>query len=121
MKRIIVTIVVLMLAVPGISAAQSSRHDLDQRLLDAAGRGDTEAVKQLLDLGASIQARDDNRYTPLLIAVARGQVQTALDLALKRGNTEVVKALKARQRSSEAGGPGCATAVLQLVECKGNR
>ena len=60
-------------------AQQGSERDADgwTALDRAAGRGDTEAVRALLDAGAdALDAAPDGR-TPYLIALAAGHVETA--------------------------------------------
>ncbi|MFF8844253.1 ankyrin repeat domain-containing protein [Streptomyces sp. NPDC015127] len=43
-------------------------HALDRALLEAAARGDADAVRAALDGGAAVDARDEHRRTPLLRA-----------------------------------------------------
>ena len=54
-------------------------------LHDTAGKGDTAAVKSLLEAGANIKAKDNHGWT-------------ALSLAVMRGDTAIVKPLKAAKR-----------------------
>ncbi|MFN0184265.1 MAG: ankyrin repeat domain-containing protein [Aquabacterium sp.] len=53
-------------------------------LLDAARRGDADAVRRLLDHGAAIDTRDGARRTPLLLAVQAGHDAVA-QLLVERG------------------------------------
>ncbi|MBF9067172.1 ankyrin repeat domain-containing protein [Streptacidiphilus fuscans] len=46
-------------------------------LLDAAARGDVEAVRAALDAGADTEVRDDSRRTPLLLAALADHVAVA--------------------------------------------
>jgi ankyrin repeat protein len=43
---------------------------LNEDLIEAASRGDLEKVKELLDRGADVNARDNNGKTPLDLARA---------------------------------------------------
>ncbi|GAA2688239.1 hypothetical protein GCM10010400_61180 [Streptomyces aculeolatus] len=52
----------------------------DRDLLDAAERGDADAVRAALDAGARVEARDDNRRTPLLLAALGDHVDAARPL-----------------------------------------
>ncbi|MFJ6568437.1 ankyrin repeat domain-containing protein [Streptomyces sp. NPDC091292] len=50
---------------------------LDGRLLDAARTGDTEGVRAALGGGARVEARDEERRTPLLLAALGDHVGAA--------------------------------------------
>lgn len=50
---------------------------LDGQLIDAAGRGDTAAVRRLLTGGASMTARDEQGRTALIAAAYGNQLDTA--------------------------------------------
>lgn len=54
--------------------------ELENRLLDAAGKGDTNVVKAMLERGADVNAKDN-------------EGETALRLAVTSGKTDVVKLL----------------------------
>ena len=80
---------------------------------DARRRGDVEALRQLLDAGADIDARDHQNQTALMCAVRDGQLEvvrllvargadldhaakynlTAVMLAVIRGHAEIVRVL----------------------------
>ena len=47
---------------------------LDRQLLDAAENGDVDEIKSLLAQGASLECRDGNGYTPLLLASGEGHL-----------------------------------------------
>ena len=91
-------------------------------LANAANRGDIESVKLLLDSGADVRNVDYNGYTPLMHAaycdetspelirlllsrgadvdaVGKGEVagETALSIAAKRGETEILRILRDAQ------------------------
>ncbi|MFJ5614298.1 ankyrin repeat domain-containing protein [Streptomyces sp. NPDC093221] len=51
--------------------------DLNTRLLDAAHCGDAEQVTALLDAGADIETRDDQRRTPLLLTALADHPEAA--------------------------------------------
>lgn len=51
------------------AAAPSAAASPDKQLLDAVEKGDIEAARDALTLGASINARDELQTTPLMIAV----------------------------------------------------
>ncbi|WP_237110385.1 ankyrin repeat domain-containing protein [Nonomuraea sp. MG754425] len=53
---------------------------LNERLLESAARGDAAAVRDALGAGADVEARDGQRRTALLLAVAGDHVETAATL-----------------------------------------
>ncbi|WP_431313330.1 hypothetical protein [Streptomyces antnestii] len=52
-------------------------HDRDRRLLDAARRGAADDVRAALDAGASVEARDEELRSPLLLAALDDHVEAA--------------------------------------------
>ncbi|WP_327351886.1 ankyrin repeat domain-containing protein [Streptomyces sp. NBC_01304] len=52
-------------------------HERNRRLLDAARRGDAAEVRAALDAGASVEARDEDLRSPLLIASLNSHVEAA--------------------------------------------
>src|SRR3712207_83759 len=50
----------------------AANENLGPELISAAGRGDAEAVRHLLQRGAPVEARDGDRRTPL-VAAARSE------------------------------------------------
>ena len=57
---------------------------LDSELLEAARKGDVRKVRELLDRGANVNARDEYGWTPLHLAAYRGYAEVAR-LLLDRG------------------------------------
>lgn len=94
------------------AAAQPS---LNKALLEAAGKGDVEAIGRLLEQGADVQAQSENGSSPLHMAVWEGHADavrrllaagadvkakagngsTPLHWAAQRGNAEVASLLLA--------------------------
>lgn len=93
----------------------------DSALANAANVGDLESVKLLLDKGADVNSVDYRGYTPLMHAAycdragaelirlllskganvnAKGEGETPLTLAAKRGETEVTRLLREAQTTS---------------------
>lgn len=90
-------------------------------LANAANRGNLNSAKLLLDKGADVNASDDRGYTPLMHAAycdnapvelirlllakgadvsVKGEGETALSLAVKRGETETTRLLREAQKGS---------------------
>lgn len=83
-------------------------------LIHFSGRGDVEAVQELVRLGANVNAFEKDKWTPLMFASFRGDIQnviylmnngadlsmknkgghTAIDLAIQEGHQAVVEILK---------------------------
>src|SRR5579871_3733910 len=57
-------------------------------IIKAAEEGDCDTVRRLLAVGADINARDDERCTPLIIAAAKGDVNM-LNLLLNPPNYSI--------------------------------
>lgn len=57
--------------------ARGAEPTADQALIEAAGRGDTGAVKTLLAEGASVAARDERGRTALLAATQGNHIESA--------------------------------------------
>ncbi|MFC8713043.1 ankyrin repeat domain-containing protein [Streptomyces sp. NPDC057197] len=77
--------------------AKKSLSPADRALLDAARRGDTAAVRAALDVGARLEARDEDGRTPLLRAALADRVAAAEALV---GAGADVNAQDARQDSA---------------------
>src|SRR6266542_4103121 len=116
----------------------------ESALADAATSGDEATVKLLLDRGAEVNVQDIRGYSPLLYAAgsdampagvvrmllakgadlkAKGDGETALDLAAKRGDSEVSRLLgvpeDVRKRLGVAPAPAggaSARSIAQAVE-----
>lgn len=70
---------------PANSAPAKKGPTVDEmELLRVAGKGDVEAIKALLDKGASVNAQGDDGRTPLMEAAYAGQIN-AVKLLLERG------------------------------------
>ncbi len=59
------------------SMPTQNNPELDRALIDAAGQGDLDKVKQLLAQGASVKASTDNGVTALIAAAYRNHVPVA--------------------------------------------
>jgi hypothetical protein len=72
---------------PALAAAaptEAPTRPIDQNLIDAADRGDLDAVRRLLGQGASVRARDARGRTALIAAAYRNHVPVAA-LLIERG------------------------------------
>jgi ankyrin repeat protein len=70
--------------------AVSQKVDLDQLLLAAARKGDSETIEQLISKGADIEAADNEEYTPLLIALSKGNEEAAITLIKLGADVNVI-------------------------------
>jgi ankyrin repeat protein len=62
---------------PAALEKEADMESLNSALMTAAGQGDTEAVKALLDQGASVHAADEHGVTALIAAAYQNQVAAA--------------------------------------------
>ena len=67
-----------------VSGRSAGVSPLDQSLLSEAGWGRTEKVKQLIDSGADVDARDANGDTPMIVAAFLGLNET-VKLLIEKG------------------------------------
>lgn len=88
MKRYILasTLIVLVLSIPLFCADRASS---DQQMFQAVAKGDLGAVRVLLDNGASIDAHDEGRGTPLMVAVGNHDIAMVKLLLEKGANISV--------------------------------
>ena len=66
------------------SRLRTSHMSLDSELLEAARKGDARRVRELLDKGANVNARDEYGLAPLHVAAFNGQLDVAR-LLIDRG------------------------------------
>jgi ankyrin repeat protein len=76
----------------GCMGRANSPPTLETQLLHSARKGDTESVRQLLKRGARIEAKDQERSTPLALAVDYAHLETA-KLLLDKGADPVAGGL----------------------------
>lgn len=69
-----------LLAMVTPACTATSRSDADAQLRDAASRGDARAVREALDAGADLEARDGQGRTALLLATHGNKVDAAREL-----------------------------------------
>ena len=119
----------LALAVQALAFAAAER---DAALFEAARRGDTAAVRTLLRQGAGVNARNDESFTPLMVAAVAGHADTVRALLAARadlkatdekgltalhhaafwGRTRVVEALALARAEVNARTPSGATPLM---------
>lgn len=68
----------------------SCRVDPDEKLRRAVSRRDADAVAALLKSGAHVDARDENGWTPLMHAAARGDAGTVRVLVSAKADVSAV-------------------------------
>src|SRR5208337_2256856 len=89
MKKVLVTIIFsTILLLSRLAAGQAAPGSLDEQLINAAGKGDTAAVQQLLRQGANIEAKNSNDWTALRWAAIEGQIDVVKLLLDKGANIE---------------------------------
>lgn len=72
------------LGIPGPKMNALADAAADGNLFGSIARGRVDAVRRLLEAGASVADRDPKQWTPLHVAVATGQ-ESIVDLLLERG------------------------------------
>ena len=119
MNKYIITILCVLccagLTILTFSAALA--NDLDQQLLDAAGKGEAKRVMQLLELGASPDARDKYQGTPLIYSAWYGYVEV-MKLLLCYG-AEVDARQQQGQTALHGAASNCRTDAVKLLLCSG--
>jgi ankyrin repeat protein len=60
--------------------AATKQTDLDNQLLEAAKKGQTETIKTLMGMGADIRAKDEYNETALMWATVNGHTDTLTQL-----------------------------------------
>jgi hypothetical protein len=137
MKKVLVSILSLAMVLSWNhpAAGQASSNSLNDQLLQAAFKGDTAAVQQLLDKGANIEAHTEYGDTALIYAATNGYTEvvtlllakganieakdndgdTALINAAIKGETEVVKLLLAKGANIDAKDNKGETALTMAV------
>jgi hypothetical protein len=68
-------LIAILVAIP-LTALVIAQAPLDQDLLNTAWEGQDALVKNLLEMGADVDARDEFGQTPLMIAVSQGHMDT---------------------------------------------
>jgi hypothetical protein len=63
-------------------------RDIDLQLLDESQRDEPATVRRLLKQGANVEARDQNGFTPLVLATSSGLTSTVTVLLEAGANTE---------------------------------
>jgi ankyrin repeat protein len=116
--RLVTSLVAGLLLLTGFFACD--RHpaqpvDLNQALMRAADKGDSKAVKLLLDRGANIEARNLQDDTPLMVA-AEGNNVTLMRLLLRRGANPEAKNRNGDTALLEAVKAGSPEALVVLLE-----
>ena len=79
-ERFFVWLVAIVVAFPLSGCAQKDVQTMNRELIAAAERGDTDAVRQLLQQGADVNARDERGRTPAMAATHGNRVDTVAAL-----------------------------------------
>ena len=73
-------LVLCLLAMVGAACSAAPTQDIEASLREAARLGDADAVRQALDAGADLEARDGQGRSALLLATHGNQVEAAREL-----------------------------------------
>ncbi|PSD09676.1 hypothetical protein C7E19_23640, partial [Stenotrophomonas maltophilia] len=73
-------LLLFLLAMVSPACTATSKADVDGRLRDAASRGDADALRQAIEDGATLEARDGQGRTALLLATHGNNVDAAREL-----------------------------------------
>ena len=108
--KIVVFLLSLMIALPAWGGG------INSELMDAARKGDTAVVQELLDAGADVNATDKHGGTALMMAAVNGHTDTVqvlldagADINMKHGFGKSAKMLAAEKGHSE---------VVELLEAE---
>lgn len=98
-----------------LSREEIGKAEKSKALLEAAANENPKVVELLLDAGADIEATDDDKRTPLLIALLRGNQKIAELLLLRKANPchQTPKGETALMRSAQR---GYTSIVRQLLD-----
>jgi len=91
--------------------------DMNQRLVQAADKGDLQQVQSLLDNGANVNAKDDHGSTALMLASSTGNLEVVSLLLQKEANVN-----SKREDGSTAltmAGYHCQSEVVKLLLARG--
>jgi ankyrin repeat protein len=67
-----------------INSKGGQQEKLDGMLLRSAEKGRARSVETILNSGANIEAKDNNYWTALLLAISKGETETCM-LLIERG------------------------------------
>ena len=72
---------------------QMQQKELNDKLIDAVKNGDIKNVRELIENGADVNAKDKNRWTALHEAALNGNIDAAKFLIENGANVDVAKVL----------------------------
>jgi len=78
----------LLTAIAAVMLVGCGNPEANRALLDAAEKGNIEAVKQHLDAGADVNAKDRDGQTPLDLAIQQKKTETTELLRKHGGKTK---------------------------------
>ena len=93
-----------------VNTKDEDTADINTRLINASNPPDDEKVKELIEKGADINTREENGYTPVMLALGMGHwdlveylVKKGADLNLKNNNGENIIDIAKSSGVSELG------------------
>jgi len=100
MKKALVSILSLAMVLSWShqAAGQAGSNSLNDQLIQAAKTGDTAAVRQLLDQGANIEAKEDYEGKTALMKAAAWASTNVVKLLLEKAPTSRPRITTARRR-----------------------